>query len=125
LNLVGKSSKIRLSPPVWIRRVYRSWDEGSVFGDAVVVAFLVVQALDGIFTYLGVGIWGVKIEANPIVASAMASTGPTVGLFGMKLIAVGFGMLLHLRRVHTLVAILTGVCFCVAIVPWAALLLVH
>jgi len=110
---------------MWIRRVYRSWDENeqSVVGDAIVVAFLVVQALDGILTYLGVGIWGMKIEANPIVASAMTSSGPTLGLFGMKLIAVGFGMLLHLRRVHTLVAILTAVCFVVAIVPWAALLL--
>jgi hypothetical protein len=96
-----------------------------VFGDAVVVAFLIVQALDGVFTYLGVGHWGMKIEANPIVASAMASVGPTLGLFGMKLIAVGFGMLLHLRRVHTLVALLTGLCFVVAIVPWAALLLTH
>jgi hypothetical protein len=109
---------------MWIARMHRSWaEERSLFGDVMVVAFLIVQALDGVLTYLGVGIWGVKIEANPIVASAMVSGGPTLGLFGMKLVAVGFGILLHLRRVHTLVAVLTAVCFVVAIVPWAALFL--
>jgi Domain of unknown function (DUF5658) len=110
---------------MWIRRVYRSWEaERSVFGDAAVVAFLIVQCLDGVFTYLGVAIWGPRIEANPIVASAITAGGPTLGLFGMKAVAVGFGMLLHLRRVHTLVAILTAVYFAVAIIPWAALFLV-
>ena len=111
---------------MWIRVLYKTWDEPkSLFGDAVVVAFLVMQCLDGIFTYLGVGIWGPSIEANPIVASAMTAGGPTVGLFGAKLVAIGFGMMLHLRRVHNVVALLAAIYFVVAIVPWAALLLSH
>ena len=109
---------------MWIRALYKSWDDPrSRFGDAVVVVFLVMQCLDGVFTYLGVGIWGPGIEANPIVASAMTAGGLTVGLCGAKLVAIGFGMLLHLRRIHNLVALLAGVYFTVAIVPWAALLL--
>ena len=109
-----------------IRVLYKSWDEPrSQYGDAVVVAFLVMQCLDGVFTYLGVGIWGPDIEANPIVASAMTAGGPTMGLFGAKLVAIGFGMLLHLRRIHNVVALLTAIYFVVAIVPWAALLLIH
>ena len=81
---------------MWIQVLYKSWDDPrSRFGDAAVVAFLVMQCLDGVFTYLGVGIWGPGIEANPIVASAMAAGGIPVGLFGA-----------------------------VAIVPWAALLLI-
>ena len=108
-----------------IRRLYRRWDEPrSLFGDAVVVAFLVMQCLDGIFTYLGVGIWGLDIEANPLVASAMTAGGLTVGLCAAKSIAIGFGIVLHLRRVHNVVALLTAIYFMVAIVPWAALLLV-
>ena len=108
---------------MWIRVLYKSWDEPrSRFGDAMVVAFLVMQCLDGVFTYLGVGIWGPTIEANPIVASAMTAGGLTVGLFGAKLVAIGFGIVLHLRRVHNLVALLAAVYFTVAIVPWALLL---
>jgi hypothetical protein len=111
---------------MWIRTLYRSWDEPrSQYGDAVVVAFVVMQCLDGVFTYLGVNIWGPSIEANPIVASAMTAGGPTVGLFGAKLVAIAFGMLLHLRRIHNMVALLTAIYFVVAIVPWAALLLVR
>jgi hypothetical protein len=111
---------------MWIRTLYRSWDEPrSQYGDTMVVAFLVMQCLDGVFTYLGVNIWGPSIEANPIVASAITAGGPTVGLFGAKLVAVGFGMLLHLQRVHHIVALLTAIYFVVAIVPWAALLLIH
>lgn len=110
---------------MWIRVLYKSWeDPRSRFGDAVVVAFLLMQCLDGVFTYLGVGIWGPGIEANPIVASAMAAGGIPVGLFGAKLVAIGFGMLLHLRRIHNVVALLTAIYFAVAIVPWAALLLI-
>jgi len=36
---------------------------------------------------------------------------------------VGFGMLLHLRRVHGVVALLTAFYLAVAIVPWAVLFL--
>jgi len=104
--------------------LYRRWDEPrSRFGDTVVVAFLLVQCLDGIFTYLGVTIWGPGIEANPIVSSAMTVGGLAVGLGGAKLIAVAFGMILHLTRVHYVVALLTAIYFAVAIVPWAALFL--
>jgi len=111
---------------MWIRVLYKSWDEPrSQYGDAVVVAFLMMQCLDGVFTYLGVGIWGPSIEANPIVASAMTAGGPAMGLFGAKLVAIAFGMLLHLRRIHNVVALLTAFYFIVAIVPWAVLLLIH
>ena len=47
------------------------------------------------------------------------------GLGGAKLVAIGFGMLLHLRRVHNVVALLTAIYFAVAILPWAALFLMH
>src|SRR5262245_29939463 len=111
---------------MWIRALYRSWDEPrSQYGDAVVVAFLVMQCVDGEFTYLGVGIWGPSVEANPIVASAMMAGGPTIGFFGARLVAIAFGMLLHLRRIHNMVALLTAIYFVMAIVPWAALLLIR
>ena len=90
-----------------------------------VICFLLVQGLDGAFTYLGVSTWGLAIEGNPLVSSAMSYAGWGAGLAGAKLVAVGFGILLHLHRVHNLVALLTAFYVAVAILPWTALFLTH
>jgi hypothetical protein len=106
--------------------LYKRWNEPrSRFGDLMVVGFVLMQCLDGVFTYLGVGIWGPTIEANPLVSSAMSVAGVVGGLGGAKMMAIGFGMLLHLRRVHNLVALLTAIYFTVAILPWTALFLMR
>ena len=97
--------------------------DNSRFGDIAVVTFMVVQALDGILTYLGVHIWGPSVEANPLISSAVALAGVGVGVAIAKLFAVGLGMILHLRRVHGVVALLTAFYLAVAIVPWAMLFL--
>jgi hypothetical protein len=89
----------------------------------MVVAFVLVQLGDGVFTYLGVSIWGPSIEANPLVSSAVAVMGLLTGLATVKLFAVGLGMVLHLRRVHMLVALLNAVYLAVAILPWATIFL--
>jgi hypothetical protein len=106
--------------------LYKRWDEpGSLFGDLVVVGFLVMQCLDGVFTYLGVRIWGQAIEANPVVGLAMATIGVVAGVATAKMLAIGFGMLLHIRRVHNLLALLTAIYFTAAILPWTALFLTN
>ncbi len=98
-------------------------DPRTLFGDLMVVGFLLVQCLDGVFTYLGVGIWGPGIEANPLISSAMAVMGVGAGVAGAKLVAIAFGMLLHLQRVHKVVALLTAIYLAAAILPWTALFL--
>jgi hypothetical protein len=104
--------------------LYKRWDEPrSLFGDLMVVAFLVMQCLDGVFTYVGVGIWGPTIEANPLISSAMAVGGVVSGVAAAKLVAISFGIVLHLRRVHNLVAALSAIYFAAAILPWTALFL--
>jgi len=104
--------------------LYKRWDDSrSLFGDLVVMGFLCVQVLDGLFTYLGVSLWGVGIEANPLDSSAVVVAGPIAGLTVVKSVAIGFGIVLHLRRVHNLVALLTLVYVAVAILPWTAILL--
>jgi len=95
----------------------------SRFGDVAVIGFLIVQFLDGAFTYLGVTMWGPGIEANPIVSSAVATAGLGAGLAAAKLVAIACGIVLHLRRVHNLVALLTMVYVAAAILPWTALFL--
>lgn len=95
----------------------------SRFGDIAVITFMVVQALDGVLTYLGVHIWGPSVEANPLISSAVAYAGVGAGVAFAKLFAVGLGMILHLRRVHGVVALLTAFYLAVAIVPWAVMFL--
>jgi hypothetical protein len=106
--------------------LYKRWNEPkSRFGDLMVITFVVMQCLDGVFTYMGVRIWGPGIEANPLVSSAMDTAGVAAGLGGAKMMAIGFGILLHLRRVHNVVALLSAIYFAVAVLPWAALFLTH
>lgn len=106
--------------------LWKRWDaRQSRFGDAVVLGFLLVQCLDGVLTYLGVSIWGRAIEANPLVSLAIAAGGLGTGLAAAKLVAIGFGIVLHLCRVHNLVALLTAIYVAAAILPWTALFLTH
>ena len=100
----------------------RSTKDG-LFGNLAVLGFLSVQCLDGILTYLGISIWGQSIEANPLVRSAVEFAGLGVGLTGVKLAAASLGMMLHLRRIHLPVAMLTAIYLVGAILPWSYLFL--
>jgi hypothetical protein len=104
--------------------IYKRWNTPRV-DDLIVLGFLLVQCLDGIFTYLGVSIWGTGIEANPIVSSAVSVAGLGAGLAGTKLVAAGFGIALHLKRAHSVIAFLTAIYVALAILPWTALFLLH
>ena len=92
------------------------------YGDLAVVAFLVVQGLDGVLTYLGITLWGPSIEANPFISSAVSYVGLGTGLAAAKLVAATLGIVLHLRRVHHIVALLTMVYVVLAILPWTFVL---
>ena len=94
----------------------------SLFGDLVVIVFLLAQCLDGVFTYIGVVSFGLSIEANPIIAALMNTFGHGVALTGAKMVAATLGICLHLRQIHSAVAILAGFYLVVAIVPWIMIL---
>lgn len=96
---------------------------GTRFGNLAVLGFVLAQYMDGAMTYLGVRMWGLGIEANPLVSSAMTLAGVGPGLALTKLTAIGLGILLHLRGVHTAVAVLAGFYVTVAILPWTVLFL--
>jgi hypothetical protein len=76
-----------------------------------------------VFTYLGITLWGVRVEGNPLVCAFVSAVGLGAGLASAKLIAVAFGILLHLKHAHHLVALLTAIYFAVAILPWTAIFL--
>jgi hypothetical protein len=95
----------------------------SSFGNLTVLAFLAVQACDGVLTYIGMATFGPHMEGNPVVSSLMLAFGVGPGLASAKLVAGGFGILLHLSGVHRLIALLTAVYVALAVVPWTALLM--
>ena len=94
----------------------------SRFGDVVIVLFLLAQAADGVMTYVGVTTFGVHLEANPLLASLMDAFGYGTAVTGAKIVASALGISLHLIGVHRILAILTGVYFVAALLPWAGLL---
>ena len=63
-----------------------------------------------------------SFTAGHTVSPWQSVLGLLTGLATVKLFAVSLGILLHLRRVHMLVAMLNAIYLAVAIVPWAALL---
>ena len=94
----------------------------SIFGDCVVLAFLLAQACDGVFTYVGMATFGPGIEGNPLLATLMTWMGGGAALFSAKLLAGSLGIALHLTGVHRIVAVLTGLYIVAAVVPWATVL---
>lgn len=96
----------------------------SVFGDTAVLIFLLAQACDGVLTYVGVHLYGVHIEGNPLIGWLMAALGEGPALAAAKLTAGGFGIALHLSAVHKTVACLAAFYMIAAVGPWLAILFV-
>lgn len=94
----------------------------STFGNLVILLFVCAQAADGVFTYVGVSLFGPSIEGNPLLAWLIHSVGPLPALAAAKLTAIGLGSLLHLMTVHRIVALLAGFYLLTAVGPWVHLL---
>jgi hypothetical protein len=92
------------------------------FGNVVILTFLLTQAADGVLTYLGVHLYGVGAEGNPLLVWLMHALGEGPALAAAKVTAAGFGGLLHLMTVHRLIAALTAVYLLAAIAPWLLIL---
>jgi hypothetical protein len=95
----------------------------SRFGEAVLVAFLVVQVFDGVCTYVGVRTFGASIEANPIVAWYIAGLGVGTALIVVKGLAFSCAALLYFFACHRTLAALAALYAVAAVVPWLTLLL--
>jgi len=94
----------------------------SVFGDVMLFVFLLAQCFDGVFTYVGVVSFGVAIEANPLIAALMVYMGHGMALVGAKAVAGLLGIALHIRGVHSAVAVLAVFYLAVAVLPWITIL---
>jgi hypothetical protein len=99
----------------WVRR-------SLTFGNFAIIAFLIVQALDGGLTYIGIVSYGPAAEGNPLLSWLMALFGAAPALAGAKMAASMFGIILHLTAVHRTVALLAALYVSAAILPWVQLL---
>ena len=85
----------------------------------LLVLFAVVQIADAWLTAVGIDRFGVAAEANPMLALPIVLFGPAAALIIAKgAAAVGAAVLYRLSR-HVLLAALTVMYVCVAIMPWA------
>jgi hypothetical protein len=91
-------------------------------GEIAWLAFVTVQALDGMLSYIGVHTIGIAAEGNPMLAWYVQVFGPAVAFIGAKLFAVGCGVLLHVHARHQVLGALTAMYVVFAIGPWIHLL---
>ena len=94
----------------------------SLFGDGVLLVFLVAQLCDGAFTYVGVHHFGLGIEANPIVGWYIAALGVGYALIFTKTMAIACAAVLHLFARHRAIGALTILYLAMAVKPWVHLL---
>ena len=93
-------------------------------GNIVVIVFLIAQACDGVFTYIGISQYGPAIEGNPLLGWLMGTIGEGLGLTAAKVAAGAFGIALHLAAVHRVLAALAGFYLVVAVLPWIRILFI-
>lgn len=84
----------------------------------VFVVFMAAQILDGAFTYWGVRRFGIDVEMNALLASSMLTVGPALTLVGAKLMAGLCGLLLYANGYFRVLAIVSGLCLGLAVIPW-------
>jgi uncharacterized membrane protein len=100
----------------------QGYSRRSLFGDGALLLFLIAQALDGVLTYVGVTVYGMRMEGNPIIGWLMSAIGQGPALAAAKLTAGMFGIALHLSAVHKAVALLAAFYLALAVLPWMAIL---
>ena len=90
--------------------------------EATWIAFVLVQALDGVMTLVGIHTFGLQIEANPLITWYAYTLGPAAAVLAAKLFAVGCGVALYLTaRYRTIAALVFTYVLC-AVGPWIHLL---
>ena len=93
--------------------------------EAIWIAFVVVQALDGAMTFIGMNTFGMRIEANPLLVWYAQALGPALALAAAKLFAVACGAALYLTAQHKTLGALALMYVVGAIGPWIHVFLSH
>jgi hypothetical protein len=98
------------------------WERRLSAAEVLWMTFVLVQVLDGVFSYIGVSLHGPAIEGNPLVAWYLGAFGPAMGFTMAKLFAISCGAILYLTKHHHWVALLTLFYIVFAVGPWTHVL---
>jgi hypothetical protein len=93
-----------------------------LFGNLMLVVFLLAQTFDGALTYLGIMTYGVQVEGNPILAWYVAQLGAGVAIGGAKAFATVCAAILHFHSRHRTLGLLTILYLTAAVWPWMRIL---
>jgi len=115
--MIGVAFKLRVS-----RRMRVLTWRRSPFGEIVLVAFILTQAVDGVLTYMGIRRFGTEIEANALIGWYALSFGVGHALIGAKAFAVMCAAILYVNKRHLAIGVLTLVYLAGAVWPWTRLL---
>jgi hypothetical protein len=85
---------------------------------ALLVAFIMLQAADGLLTYAAVEQFGAAAEGNPLLETWIVLTGSATALIGAKTMACFCGAVLYVAGVHQVLAGLSVLYLFAAVVPW-------
>jgi len=96
--------------------------QSRLFGDVVWVLFVAVQAADGVCTYVGLQLFGIGMEGNPLIGWHAATFGIGTALVSAKLLAATCAAFLHSVGRHITLALLTIVHLVGAVWPWSRIL---
>lgn len=84
----------------------------------ILPVFLIAQACDGLFTYVGVQAYGLVAEGNMLLATWMVLIGAGPAIVGAKVMAASCGVLLYCLGIHRVLLGLTLFYGVAAIAPW-------
>jgi hypothetical protein len=96
--------------------------QSRLFGDVVWVLFIAAQAADGVCTYVGLRLFGIGMEGNPLIGWYAATFGIGPALAAAKLLAATCAAFLHTVGRHVTLASLTIVYLIGAVWPWVEIL---
>ncbi len=85
---------------------------------ALLIAFIVLQAADGLLTYAAVEQFGAVVEGNPLLETWIVLTGSATALIGAKTMACLCGAVLYVTGVHNVLAGLSVLYLFGAVLPW-------
>jgi hypothetical protein len=86
------------------------------------LAFVAAQAADGVCSYVGLRIFGIGIEANPLLVWCATTFGTGLTLMSAKLVATTCAAFLHRAGMHRTIGLLAILYLTAAVGPWTRLL---
>ena len=87
------------------------------------ITFLVVQFLDGLFTYIGITRYGRETEYNKLILLITNIVGIGWGLVAAKAITGLLGAWLYIRELYWALIVLIGFYVTIALIPWIIIFL--